>query len=267
MATVNINAAVNMFNYRVWYGVVDSYDSGQITIRAGGLTGQYKGNFSYDTAGNVFGQLTGFIQKLNGGLVYEVSGIRADAFRVFNYVQSGNAQGAFSYVLRGNDVLNGSNQVDALQSFGGNDRIFGSGGNDRLFGQKGNDRLDGGAGADLLVGGDGSDLLRGGNDSARDTFEFETRTDSDAGKGNRDIISDFHRNDDFIDLSAVDANADRFGNQKFDYSRQDAKAYSVWWADSGKNLIVRADVNGDARADFEIVLLNAAFVTEDNFRL
>ena len=53
-----------------------------------------------------------------------------------------------SYILKGDDNINGSSFSDTL---------FGYSGNDRIFGDNGNDKIDGGAGADAMAGGLGND--------------------------------------------------------------------------------------------------------------
>lgn len=88
------------------------------------------------------------------------------------------AMAELAYWLRGNDLVNGSEQVDRLAGFAGNDALYGKGGNDILEGWSGNDTLNGGAGTDTLYGGAGTDRFvfdsRVGADAVRD---FATRTD------------------------------------------------------------------------------------------
>ena len=63
-------------------------------------------------------------------------------------------------------------------------------------------RLDGGAGNDTLVGGRGTDTLTGG--AGADLFRFLTNQDSGVGLA-RDVITDFEKGSDKIDLSALTA--------------------------------------------------------------
>jgi Tol biopolymer transport system component len=71
----------------------------------------------------------------------------------------------------GNDVIRGTNAIDAVNGgkgadrfcgVGGNDTFNGGLGNDRAFGDAGNDRLRGDTGDDRLSGGPGDDALTGG---------------------------------------------------------------------------------------------------------
>jgi Ca2+-binding RTX toxin-like protein len=99
----------------------------------------------------------------------------------------------------GNDMLDGGSGNDLLKAGMGNDTLYGGTGNDVLKGDYGDDLLDGGAGNDVLVGGAGKDILTGG--SGADTFVFSSFGDSTA--DHPDIITDFQRGQDKIDLSMV----------------------------------------------------------------
>ncbi|MER8435016.1 VCBS domain-containing protein, partial [Mesorhizobium caraganae] len=143
---------------------------------------------------------------------------------------------------------------DVLYGNGGADSIFGLAGNDTLFGQSGNDTLSGGDGNDRLVGGVGADTLTGGAGS--DTFYYgPTVTDSAPTAGNFDTITDFVHGVDKIDLSSIDASG-AAGDQAFLFGGQNALtvANSITWSEVGGNTIVRADVTGNAAADFQITL-------------
>ncbi len=72
----------------------------------------------------------------------------------------------------GNDTITGTNLVD---------RIHGFDGNDLLAGGVDNDALDGGDGDDTLVGGEGDDTLVGG--SGRDVYQIRT------GSGNTSVVA------------------------------------------------------------------------------
>ncbi|CAK0780638.1 serralysin [Gammaproteobacteria bacterium] len=96
---------------------------------------------------------------------------------------------------------------------GNNDILTGSTGANLLDGYTGNDRLSGGDGNDTLIGGVGHDTLLGG--SGRDSFDFNSLSELGTSSGNWDIISDFTRGQDKIDLSTLDANTATATNDSF----------------------------------------------------
>ena len=114
-------------------------------------------------------------------------------------------------------VLHWSNAigVEAISGTGyGAVDILGSSGNDivdlsdialsgirHIDGRDGNDTIIGSAGADRIVGGNGKDHLTGGD--ANDMFDFNTIGQSKIGMA--DVITDFVRGSDRIDLSTIDA--------------------------------------------------------------
>ena len=165
-----------------------------------------------------------------------------------------------------NNSITGNAAANRLAGGAGNDTLAGGGGNDTLVGGAGKDILNGGAGRDNIIGGAGTDQLSGGADALRDVFIFNALSDSTPGTG-RDRILDFRTGIDDIDLRALDANSGSAGNQAFDFSGMKAAANSVWYVKNGANLIVRADVNGDKVADFEIAVLNQGSLGADDFLL
>lgn len=99
----------------------------------------------------------------------------------------------------GNDALTGGSGDDSLDGGVGNDDVSGGSGDDILLGGLGNDALGGGSGDDSLEGGAGDDILTGGSGS--DVFVFAP------GFG-RDIVTDFARQEDAIEFSALFADFD-----------------------------------------------------------
>lgn len=148
------------------------------------------------------------------------------------------------------DFIEGGRRDDVLEGRGGDDRLFGDSGDDDLFGGSGNDRLSGGADDDLLYGGAGRDRMHGG--TGEDVFVF--RSVGEAGRGDRrDRILDFDRRDDLVDVSGIDADVFRSGDQRFDFigsARFSGDPGELRFRDG----LLGGDVDGDFAADFQIAL-------------
>ena len=167
--------------------------------------------------------------------------------------------------MGGDDTLVGGAGHDRLEGGAGNDRLQGGGGNDWLDGGEGNDILLGGAGADRLIGGEGADDLRGG--TGADTFVFLSIADSTMDETGRDTIRDFKSRTDKLDLSAIDADLALARDQAFDFTGTKAAANSVWYQKQGADLLVFADVDGNATADFSVLLIGVDGLVRGDFIL
>ena len=139
------------------------------------------------------------------------------------------------------------------------DRLNGDSGNNFLDGKAGNDTLNGGAGNDTLYGGAGRDTMTGG--AGNDVFLFKAASEMGTGPSTRDVITDFSKGQDKIDLSAIDANTKLSGDQAFTFLANDNQSFTkkagelAWHTDAANNrTIVQGDVNGDGIHDFEIQL-------------
>jgi serralysin len=142
--------------------------------------------------------------------------------------------------------------IENLRGGSGADTLRGDNAANELRGEGGNDTLDGRGGADRIIGGAGRDVMSGGLDNATDVFVFTKVSDSGIGRA-ADIIRDFQRGIDLIDLSGIDANRSLSGDQHFSFA-SGARAYSVWAVQSKGTLIIWGDTTGDHKADFEIRL-------------
>lgn len=151
-----------------------------------------------------------------------------------------------------------------------------------------NDIVKGSAGANVLTGGLGTDSVYGGSDKVKDVFDFNAITESKVGTA-RDKVYDFISKIDKIDLGGIDANSSSAKtNETFTFSTKQSKAYtgteakanSVWYkvadgktlADvdgktATKDIVLYGDVNGDAKADFEIGLVGVTSLTSADFVL
>lgn len=158
----------------------------------------------------------------------------------------------------GDDRLSGEAGDDLLHGGAGDDRLFGGSGDDRLYGVAGADMMSGGGGDDRLFGGNGDDTLIGGSGADRltggagaDTFRFVSVSDSTPAQP--DVILDFERGVDRIDLRGVDADSGTSEIDAFVFiggAQFSGRAGQLRRADG----VMEADVDGDRVADFRIEL-------------
>lgn len=155
-----------------------------------------------------------------------------------NRIDGGDGDDTIS-ASTGNDVVLGGDGNDSVRGGGGNDVISGGEGDDVLQGEGNNDIIDGGGGSNTLVGG-----------SENDIFNFSILD------GGKDIVTDFRRGFDKIDLSDIDA---ILGNGKVDaFKFIGGAAFSAagqlrTYIDGGV-LTLGGDVNGDGVADLVVAL-------------
>ncbi|MCR6673591.1 VCBS domain-containing protein [Devosia ginsengisoli] len=160
----------------------------------------------------------------------------------------------------GNDTIDGGTGDDYLLGGSGDDFIYGNGGSDQLVGGAGDDILWGGAGRDTLTGGDGADV-----------FRFWNAEDSVRG-GARDVITDFEKGVDKIDLSQYDANIEIDGPNQFFFrgsgtaSRKEDAGFLKFYHENGKTFIVGGtDSNPDGLGELLIELDGVYDLTADDF--
>ncbi len=171
---------------------------------------------------------------------------------------------ALDNTLIGNSAANklkGAAGDDHLDGDRGKDRLVGGRGADTIDGGQGKDRLEGGKGADTIEGGTGCDVLTGG--SGRDTFLFASHKSTDR-------ITDFRHHKDVIDLSGIDANVRRDGNNKFKFIGEDhfsGKRGQLHFEEQGNQTIITADRDGNGSADFKILLDGHHHLTAGDFIL
>jgi glucose/arabinose dehydrogenase len=191
---------------------------------------------------NINDQFVGDTDQLDGivswavdgaGRLYAI-GLDGQVFRITPGAAAGDA----------GDTLNGGD---------GNDNIYGGLGADKLRGGAGDDVLFGGRDEDTLYGGAGADSLKGGEGA--DKFLYTALTDSHG--AHRDTIA-YVSNIDVVDVSHIDADATRSGNQKFaqvDHFTGHAGQMFVHFNASDNLTYVRFDVNGDSKADMTIQIM------------
>lgn len=141
---------------------------------------------------------------------------------------------ALLYTGSGSITATGNASDNHITGGAGADRLLGLAGDDTLLGGLGNDSLTGGQGADRLIGGGGADR-----------FIFLALSDSAPRAEARDVIVDFQRGIDRIDLSVLDANVTIGGNQAF-----------VWRGTADFNAAGQVRMWYDAAADQTLVEAN-----------
>lgn len=154
------------------------------------------------------------------------------------------------YGKMGNDTIRGGEADDTLYGGDGRDHILGGGGRDHMSGGAGGDRLEGGAGNDQLTGGGG-----------RDVFVFRSEVFQSV-----DVIRDFRRGEDAIDLRAIDARPGLAGDDLFTYNSTRATGTVFATAEFGFTF-VRAHVDGDRAADLTILLWGEMALSSADFIL
>ena len=141
-----------------------------------------------------------------------------------------------------------------LSGLGGADTMTGGAGFDTLLGGGGNDQMDGGLGDDPLQGGAGADRLTGG--AGADSFVFAAASEST--RAQADLILDFQRGIDVIDLAAIDADTTALGDQAFSFIGGAAFGHHAGelrlTAVAGGQFQLAGDIDGDGVADLAIRL-------------
>lgn len=174
-----------------------------------------------------------------------------------------------------NDILNGGEDNDTLKGAKGDDTVNGEAGNDKLLGGRGDDTLNAGQGndvvkgsfgADTIIGGGGRDKMFAGIDNDVDTFVFQSSSNSLKGS-QRDRILQFDSGEDIIDLSAIDADINKDGNQAFSFSGTSAAANGLWLKDTGRHIRIDCDIDGNKTVDFQILVVRVSSLSLEDFIL
>ena len=159
---------------------------------------------------------------------------------------------------KGNDLLKGDTGDDILNGGGGKDTIKGGRGADDIQGGNGADQLRGQNGDDTLSGGGGTDTMTGGN--GNDIFVFTDAGDTDHGRGNRDVITDFSGSDQ-IDLSGMQV-FNFVGTASFSGTEGELRYFQ-----GNKRTIIQMDSDGDGLVDMEIQLNGVINLQTEDFIL
>ncbi|MBV7569892.1 S-layer family protein [Pseudomonas sp. PDM27] len=213
---------------------------------------------------------------------------------------TGNSLNNTLYAGAGNNVLNGSTGVDTTsylyagsavtaslaattaQATGGSgadtliaiENLTGSNYNDKLTGNTaanllnggaGNDTLLGGSGNDILIGGMGKDVLTGG--VGNDIFDFNALAETGLTSATWDIIGDFTRGADKIDLSTLDADTATATNEAFHSVIGSTAAFSAAGQLKASAGVLYGNTDADSAAEFAIQIVGISNVTTADFIL
>ena len=205
------------------------------------MTGNSLANYLYAGQGN---------NVINGSsgadTVSYYFGVNGSAGVTVSLANSGSQAtgGSGSDTLSGIEHLRGSNNADQLTG-----NTLGN----QLYGYGGNDVLSGGSGADILVGGAGRDSLSGG--LGNDLFDFNALSEMGTTSTTRDIITDFVRGQDRIDLAGLDANTATTTNEAFSAT---FLAASATFTAAGQlkfaGGVLYGNADSDAEAEFALQL-------------
>ena len=152
-----------------------------------------------------------------------------------------------------------SNDADIIKSGNGVHIINAGDGNDQIRGGTAADIINGGNGDDKIIGNSGADVITGG--TGIDQFRYFLASDSGPGAG-ADVITDYEIGVDRFNFSLFDTNPGLAGIQGFAFVGNAAfsggGAAQLRYTNSGANLLVQADIDGNGIADMEIILQGQA---------
>jgi serralysin len=165
------------------------------------------------------------------------------------------------------DEIFGNQAGNFLEGNVGADFISANGGADTVKGGSGKDTILGGSGSDKIHGDGDADTLTGGSEA--DTFVYSSASDSRIGFFSHDVIKDFEKGLDKIDVSAIDANTAVSGNQAFTFigTQNFSDEGQISAFKSGGGTLVQFNITGDSVAEFEIFLENSFQLSASDFVL
>lgn len=276
----------SQFDYRnAAFGGFDGFDDQrQVTVASGNTRLVMKDDFQtlsfagqnlsfQPNQGGLLGTMNSLTVTVDGVNLFTLTGLVHDLD--VNYFDEGYSldgrtveglTAEFANWLNTDDRITGSNASDRLAGFLGNDTLNGAAGNDILEGWSGNDSLVGGAGNDRLVGGRGKDVLSGG--TGNDLFDVDALNELGTSSRTCDVITDFTRGQDKIDLSSIDAKTNLSGDQAFQYVSAfsaNAQAFQVRYSGG----FVYLNIDADNSAEYQIQLTGSvpASLTASDFVL
>lgn len=141
----------------------------------------------------------------------------------------------------------------------------GNGLDNNLTGNSADNLLNGGTGNDRLIGGLGKDTLTGG--AGNDIFVFNNIKESGTTSATWDVITDFKRGSDKIDLSPVDANATTSTNDAFNVFLNGASAFTAAGQLNFVDGILYGNTDTDIEPEFAIQIIGITYLSSSDLIL
>jgi uncharacterized protein (TIGR01370 family) len=165
----------------------------------------------------------------------------------------------FSFIGNVAVVVNGTAGTDIFKLGNAAHTVNAGDGIDQIKGGDLADIINGGADGDKINGAGGADIITGG--AGNDVFKYAKATDSGIGAA-ADRITDYAIGGDKLNFARIDTNAALAGDQGFAFIGNGAfgatGAAQIRYTNSGADLLVQADINGDGVADMEVILQGLA---------
>jgi Ca2+-binding RTX toxin-like protein len=162
----------------------------------------------------------------------------------------------------------GSDTLISIENLTGgnfNDKLTGNTNGNVLDGGIGNDTLIGGTGNDTLIGGLGRDMLFGG--LGTDIFDFNALSETGILITTRDVISDFVKGQDKIDLATLDANTATLVNDAFTGFISSAGIFTTAGQLKLSGGVLYGNTDTDSAAEFSIQLTGITALTTSDLVL
>jgi FG-GAP repeat/RTX calcium-binding nonapeptide repeat (4 copies) len=255
---------------------------GNDTILGDGLDTVLDGGVGTDklileASGTLAATITGFeALQLNGSIGVTMSQAQFQSGFAANSVLSGDGRLILNMSAANPDLqlqqlqkdvfsnatltINGSSAVNTVKSAPGIALTYNGGAlGDQVRGSQLADTINGNGGDDKLAGGNGADILTGG--AGADTFRFLAASNSGVGAA-ADQITDFTIGSDKLGFTLIDADAVTPGDQAFAFlgtgTFSNTGVGQIRYQNSGANLLVQIDSDGNGTVDMEVVLQGLA---------
>ncbi|MGV3572521.1 MAG: M10 family metallopeptidase [Ramlibacter sp.] len=138
---------------------------------------------------------------------------------------------------------------------------------ENLAGSAYGDKLTGNGGANRLAGGEGRDTLTGG--AGKDIFDFNTLADTGTSSSKWDVITDFVRGQDDIDVSTLDAKSATSTNDAFKFigssSFSAAGQLRYVWSASKDYGVLYGNTDSDSAAEFAVQVAGVSSLSASDF--